>query len=210
MKNPLISVVIPAYNSEKTISKCLSSLLNQSYDNYEIIVVDNNSKDSTKDIINHFKSKSKKIKMVFEPFVSRGAARNAGISASKGKIIAMIDSDCIAPKEWIEKITFPIRKHKETVVQGNETDHIKNYWTGMEQEFNNEFLQKNRYGRYIDHLDTKNCAFKKNIFKGIGPFNKHIKNIEDFELKVRINKKGIKVFFLKILAVYSIFTKALA
>lgn len=194
-EEPLVSVIVPAYNSEKTLSICLSSLLIQTYKNYEIIVIDNNSNDNTKFIINKYKTKCSKIKTIFEPHRSRGAARNAGLEIVNGDIIAMIDSDCVAPKNWIEQITSPIRKNKELMVQGNEADCINNYWTSMEQDFNSIYLKNRGYDSYIDHFDTKNCAFRKRIITELGHFNKNLKNCEDFELKLRLHKKGYRIYF---------------
>jgi len=85
MKQELISVLIPARNSENTIEACLNSAASQTYKNYEIVVVNNNSSDRTKDIILEFQKKNKNIRYVFEKQAGRGAARNAGISASKGR-----------------------------------------------------------------------------------------------------------------------------
>lgn len=84
MKNyPKVSVIIPVYNGEKTLARCLNSVLNQTHSNYEVIVVDNNSTDKTKEIINKFKEEDSKIRYAFEPYRSRGAARNKGIETAK-------------------------------------------------------------------------------------------------------------------------------
>jgi glycosyltransferase involved in cell wall biosynthesis len=194
--NSKVSVVIPVYNGEKTLTKCINSVLNQTYMDYEIIVVDNNSIDKTKRIINYFEAKNKKIKYVFEGFRSRGAARNVGIKFAKGEIIAMTDADCIVPDDWIEKITFPIRKNKELIVQGNEFNANKGFFPVMEQEFNQNFLKKHIYGNHINHLDTKNFAILKRVFENI-KFDCKIKNLEDYDLKMQMKKRGIKIYFAR-------------
>jgi len=202
MKNPKVSVVIPVYNGEKTLRQCLNSVLNQTYKNYEIVVVDNNSTDNTKKIIKSFESENKKVKYVFEVIVGRGAARNVGINAAIGEIIVMTDADCVVPYQWINKITRPITKGNEFIVQGNEFDIIDNYWTRMQQQFNQKFLMDSVYDvNYIDHLDTKNFAIKKEVLISINMFNEYIKNLEDFELKIRLKKNKYKIFFLKNLKV---------
>jgi len=195
MKNPEISVIIPVYNGERTLGKCLRSVLDQSYKNYEVILVDNNSTDGTKRIIERFQSENMNLKYVFESEKGRGAARNTGIRNAKGSIIAMTDSDCIVPFDWLGEITEPIRKNKELIVQGAELDYIGNFWTEMQQEFNKKFVDGAVYGMYVDHLDTKNFAIKKEILLKLGMFNALIGNLEDFELKVRVKKRKYKIFF---------------
>ncbi len=88
----MISVIIPTFNSEKYIQKCISSVLNQTYENFEIIIVDNNSKDNTINIINSFGSDKIKILNV----INNGnisISRNLGIKNSTGSWIAFLDSD---------------------------------------------------------------------------------------------------------------------
>lgn len=196
MKSPKVSVVIPVYDGEKTLRKCLDSVLNQTYKNYEVIVVDNNSTDRTAEILEEFQKKSRiPFTVGFEPFRRRGAARNAGLKEAKGEIIAMTDSDCIVPGNWIEELIKPILNGKENIVQGNESDLIGNYWTRMQQKFNHQFFMNHLKGDYINHLDTKNFAIRREILLNAGMFNKNIGNNEDFEFKIRINKNGYKLFF---------------
>lgn len=97
--NPLkISIIIPAYNSEKFIKKCLYSCLKQdiSHNNYEIIVVDDGSTDGTKNVVLSMKEKCNNIKYIYQENAAQGAARNNGLSKAQGKYIWFIDSD-----DWI-------------------------------------------------------------------------------------------------------------
>lgn len=192
---PKISVVIPAYNAEKTLKDCLESVLDQTYDNYEVVVIDNNSIDRSKDIIKEYQSKSGKIIYVFEPRRGRGAARNTGIEKASGEIILTTDSDCIAPRNWIEELTKPIIYEGEVAVLGFEEDLIKNYWTKNIQNANRKFLEKNVEGKYIQHIDTKNFAIKSSIMKKL-KFDANLGNFEDLDLYVRLKKNGIKMRFL--------------
>lgn len=94
-----VSVVIPAYNEEKHIGKCLESIVSQTEKPDEIIIVDNNCTDKTVEIAGKFGTrivKGKKQGMIY--------ARNAGFNAAKYEIIARTDADVILPKDWIFKI----------------------------------------------------------------------------------------------------------
>jgi glycosyltransferase involved in cell wall biosynthesis len=189
-----ISIVIPIRNSEKTLANCLESVLNQNYKNYEIILIDNNSKDKTKEIIAEYSQKDNRISHFFEPKIGRSPARNLGILKSTGDIIAMTDSDCIASKTWLEKLIQPITKDNESIVMGNEQGIINNYWSRNIQDSNSTFNKKNLYNKYINTLDTKNFAIKSKVIKEF-MFDDNLNNFEDFDLYLRLSKK-YKIRFL--------------
>lgn len=191
---PKISVIIPTYNSERTLKQCLASISNQTYKNYEVLIINNNSTDNTKQIIKEFEKKSKKIKYIFEKNKGRSSARNSGIKKAKGKIIAMTDSDCIVPKDWIEKLTLPIIKDNENAIVGGEEPAIKNFWAENIQKADDEFIKSNLNRGYLSHIDTKNFAIKSSIMKK-NFFNENLKAVVDFELYLRLKNK-IKIKFL--------------
>lgn len=197
-----ISIIIPVRNNEDVLGECLYSVLNQSLLDYEVIVVDNDSVDKTKAIILSFMEKDKRVRYVYAPCASRGRARRAGVEVSCGEIIVMTDADCVVPYQWVEELTAPMIKGKECVVMGNEQDLIRNYWTFMQQEGSQEFLGQHVYEtHYINHLDTKNFAIRKECLDKAGGFNPNVANFEDFELKIRLRKKGYKIYFLESLSV---------
>ncbi len=184
-----ISVIIPIYNGEKTLKECLSSVTNQNYSNYEIIIVDNNSTDNTKKIIGDYSIVNKNIKYVFEGRKGRGAARNTGINNSTGEIIVMTDSDCIVPINWLEEITKPIREEKERVVMGLEENILNNYWSNNIQINNNLFFRVQTKEKYINFIDTKNFAIETSLIKKY-MFDENLKSLEDFDLFFRIKNSN--------------------
>lgn len=99
-----VSVIIPTYNREKTIKRCIDSVVNQSMPPYEIIVVDDGSTDKTLKILNeHFKD----IKIIKQNHQGAQVARNAGILAAQGEYIAFLDSD----DEWLaDKLEVQVRE----------------------------------------------------------------------------------------------------
>lgn len=190
---PKISVVIPVYNGEKTIKDCLDSVLNQDYENYEIIVVNNNSTDSTSKILE--KINNKKLRVLFETKKGRGAARNMGIKNSSGDLIAMIDSDCIAPKDWLYKISKPIIENGQSVVMGGEESMFSNYVSKNIQAANQKLIKENLQDNYLKHLDTKNIIFVKKVFENV-MFDNDLKNLEDFDLFLQIDG-NYKIYYLE-------------
>lgn len=106
-----VSVVIPVYNEEKRIKKCLDSLFAQSEKPDEIIVVNNNSADNTVSIIQKYKD----IKILFEKKQGTTPTRNKGFNAAKYHIIARCDADSILPNNWIKKIKEVFSKNEKVV-----------------------------------------------------------------------------------------------
>lgn len=103
---PLVSVVIPAFNSGKFIREAIDSVLAQTYKNYEIIVVDDGSTDNTKEILQPYIKKGQ-IKYIYQTNQRQAAARNNGIRRSKGELIAFLDSDDLwLPKKLESQLPF--------------------------------------------------------------------------------------------------------
>ena len=97
----LITVVIPVYNMEKYLSKCIESVINQSYDNIEIIIINDGSTDSSLEIIKGYALDDNRIKVITTNNQGLSAARNRGIIEGRGKYIAFIDADDYISKEYI-------------------------------------------------------------------------------------------------------------
>ena len=96
MDDILISIIIPAYGARETISKTLASLRGQDYDGPREIIVVNSSQDETAEMIRHGFPEVKVVQL--EKRVFTGEAKNIGLERARGKIIAFIDSDCVAEK----------------------------------------------------------------------------------------------------------------
>ena len=199
MVNHEVSVLIPAYNAEKTLRQCLRSVLDQTFDDYEVVVVDNNSTDGTKDIIMEAARRDSRVKYVFEACHSRGAARNATINAASGNILVMTDADCTVPMDWVQRMTEPIIRGREDAVMGFQEDLVGNYWTRNIQKSDCEFLSKRMSGDHIGHLDTKNFAIKKDVMSNL-MFDPRLENMEDLDLYFRL-KGRVRILFLPSVAV---------
>lgn len=104
VSNPLISIIIPAYNVEEYISKCIDSILNQTYKNLEIILVDDGSIDKSGKICDFYKEKDNRIKVIHKENGGLSDARNTGIRESTGKYISFIDSDDYVDNTYIEEL----------------------------------------------------------------------------------------------------------
>ena len=98
--NELVSIITPCYNSEKFLDECISSVLNQTYQNWEMLIVDDNSSDNSSILINSYSKKDERIKPLYlNDNIGAAMARNKAISKAKGKYLAFLDSDDV----WLPK-----------------------------------------------------------------------------------------------------------
>lgn len=104
MEQKCLSVVVPTYNEEEIIGECLERLTRQLDHIVEIVVVDNNSTDATNEIVAEFASRFTEIRMIAETAQGLVHARNAGLDAATGPLIARIDSDTLVPPTWAQQI----------------------------------------------------------------------------------------------------------
>ncbi len=112
-ENPKISVVMPAYNEGEFIGETLKSLLAQTYKEFELIVVDNNSTDNTSDVAKRYGAK-----VVYEKNKGVAHARQAGFMAARGQIIICTDSDSILPQDWVQNMLTEFEIDKTVVAYG--------------------------------------------------------------------------------------------
>lgn len=92
-KQPLVSVIMPAYNSEKYIGKSIESVLAQDYQAFELLIIDDGSKDRTKNIAEQYAERDARIRVFSQPNQGVSVARNKGLDVATGKYVAFLDSD---------------------------------------------------------------------------------------------------------------------
>lgn len=111
MEKCLISIIVPVYNVEKYLDRCMRSLLRQTYRNIEIIMVDDGSTDSCGIKCDEYAKEDHRVVVIHKKNEGLGYARNSGIKAAKGRFIAFIDSDDYADKSMIEKLYTALLNH---------------------------------------------------------------------------------------------------
>jgi len=198
---PAVSIVVPLYNDEKNIEKCLVALLNQNYEGkIEIIVVNDGSTDSSLTIVENLKSKysADNLKIVNQKNQGPAHARNKGVKCATSNIILFTDSDCVPLKNWVEEMVKPFENDK--TVAGVKGAYINtnpsSYAKFVQIEFENRYQYLKTF-KYIKFIDTYSAGYKRDIFLNAGGFDITLKkpHVEDAEFAFRLNQKGYKFVF---------------
>ena len=126
-KGPLVSVVIPVYNTGSAASEVVSAVLSQSYNNFELLLINDGSTDNSLDILHALAKKDKRISVINQKNQGPSGARNTGIEKSSGKYIIFIDSDDTISKSTIKKmVDYSETKSSDLVVAGMILEHAAN------------------------------------------------------------------------------------
>lgn len=197
IKEPFVSVIIPAYNSSKTIAATLKSLKNQNFKGFETIVVDNGSTDTSKEEIKNFKG----VILLEELKKGPAAARNLGIKNARGDIIAFTDSDCYVNSDWLSKVIETFNNHKEAhAIAGSVLNAFPDNLISRASEITDFGLLsygKKNFPKWVRNAPTLNVAYKREVFDGHNVFDDDIKYAaaEDSLFNWKIIKKGKRIFF---------------
>lgn len=199
IQNELISIIVPIYNVEKYIKKCLESILMQTYTNIEIILVNDGSPDNCKQICERYAVIDNRIKLIHTENKGVSSARNTGLDKSQGNYILFVD-----PDDWLE--VDMVEKLYINIIKNNADISICNYY---------EVTDNNKYGKdllvesvfdnkkFIDYVINESCIngyiwnklFSKNVIfnNSANRFDENIHMCEDllFNFKVALNTKKI-------------------
>lgn len=190
---PKVSVIVAVYNAEETLEKCTQSLLNLDYpeEKLEIIFVDS-STDNTPIILSKYNKDS--VKVLYQKRQGISPARNLGIRNSNGEIIAIIDSDCFATRDWLKNLVKVFNNEGVGGAGGN----IPNYNPQTELEKYLAKLTDNQQEHLKDpmpFLVTANAAYSRKALEVVGLFDDNLAAAEDADLSWRVERAGFKIAY---------------
>jgi len=180
--NPLVSVIVPTYNSSQTLAACLGSIKEQSYKNIEIIVVDNNSTDETKKIAYDFTTR------VYNKGNERSAQVNYGVEKAKSDYVYKVDSDFILDSSVVKECIDEIKRGFDAVVVHNSPD-VRVSWIARIRKF-----EVDMYKYDITHSSARFVS--RDAYKNVGGFNVKITAGEDYDFQNKLNRQGFKTGFI--------------
>lgn len=159
MNPPLLSIIIPCYNAEKTIEKCITSILNQSFENWELILVDDGSVDNTSSIAKILMGFDNRVSYYYQKNSGPSIARNNGIKYSKGIYLNFIDADDWVSTDYLEKLVEPLLRTETDLVCAGYYEVNPKFPKGIKlHDFKEE-----KHNQIITKI-----AFQTNLFNGVG------------------------------------------
>lgn len=114
-ENPLISIIVPVYNGEKYLDTCIESILSQDYENIELILIDDGSKDNSYEILKDWEKKDERIKIIHQNNSGVSAARNKGIEEASGLFLTFVDVDDFISNDFVSYYYNMIKKYKAEI-----------------------------------------------------------------------------------------------
>lgn len=200
-----LSVIIPVFNGEKTIERCINSALSQTVSDFEIIVVNDGSNDKTTDIIEQIKDS--RVKVITQQNSGQGLARNAGLDAAKGEYIGFLDADDTIENGMYEKMYAAASEHNADIVQCNLTDiyadgrsvtQLSDFEGLAEVKKSAEYMSRYMAG-YIHSYEVCNKIFRRDFLERNNLRFKDTRKY--FSEDILFNMEAVKclprVFFIK-------------
>ena len=194
-----VSVIVPVWNTEKYLRKCLDSLVNQDFDDYEIVVVNDESPDNSEQIIQEYVNKYKNVRALSKKNGGLSSARNYGIKYAKGDYLTFVDSDDYVDRNFLKELYGAITRDKSDIAVCEFSylfEDGKTIWSHSNLKYTDDSLKK--------YLLTPPMApirmVKKDLFKNL-KFKEGI-YYEDLELCPKLVKYAKKVSFIDLSLYY--------
>lgn len=191
---PCVSIIVPTFNRAKILTRTLESIFNQTYKDYEVIVISNGSTDDTKDVIDSFKDH--RLRYIFQKGSGSPASpRNTGIRAAHGDFIAFCDDDDLWLPDKLEKQVRFLQKHLDYDICCTKMKHFNEIteWVNYHEETEESITSLSLL--YRNTIPLSSLIMRKKVFEDNELFdeNKKINGSEDYELILRLSKNS-KIF----------------
>lgn len=197
---PRVIIVIPTYNSEKNIKKCLDSIFKLNYPNYKVVIVDGHSTDNTLQI-----AKNYEIEILFEDIGNRAGACNVAIKKYMNEYIAFTDDDCIVSPNWLNGLMETLNSKPNiacatgpNITPEDSSDFSKGVGVVLGSFMGSGYSTHAKIKKEIIEVESApgcSALYKKNIFDEIGLFDVSLITAEDAEINYRIIKSGYKILY---------------
>lgn len=185
------SIIIPTFNRETIIIRAIEGVLDQTFDNWELLIVDDGSTDRTKENVQPY-LKDKRIKYVYQNNAGVCAARNTGAKFANGQYLIFIDSDDKIESSWLEDFYNELKNNQIDIVYCSVKMQNPN---GTIKLINVDNPYENGIGKGLDIAGS--WALKKEIFYEVGMYDETIKFSENNELRLRFNYRKLNIALVK-------------
>jgi len=183
---PRISVVIPVYSGEKTICETVNSVLNQTFSDFELIVVDDGSKDATVDILKSIQDP--RLKIFDRPHAGVSASRNYGIAQAQGEFITFLDADDLWTPDKLEAQLKALERNPQAAVAYSWTNFIDEsghfLHPGLHTTADGDVYAKLLVLNFIE--SGSNFMVRREALDGVGGFDSSLEGFEDWDMGLRL------------------------
>lgn len=191
----LISCIVPVFNGERYLGEALDSILGQTYQSLEIIVVDDGSTDGTATVASNY---GDRIRYFFQSNSGPTAARNLGLDVAQGEFVAFLDSDDLWHKEKLSRQMACFEERSELALC---ITMVQNFWS-PEMHKEKEHFRGHRISKPIVGYSAVTLLTRRILFKTVGKFNKGLQHSADTDWFLRAMEKGSPIELLPDVLVY--------
>jgi GT2 family glycosyltransferase len=191
-QTPRVSVIVCTYNGGRTLEQCLHSLERLDYPDYEVIVVDDGSTDGTREIVSQFA----RIQTIHQPNAGLSAARNVGLNAASGEIVAYTDSDCFADRDWLTFLVAQLQRSGAAAVGGPNLTPEDGWLAGCVAAAPGQPTHVLESDQVAEHIPGCNMAFRREALAAINGFDPlYRKAGDDVDICWRLQQSGQWITF---------------
>lgn len=186
------SIIIPAYNASDYLAETLDSALNQTFSDFEILVIDDGSTDNTVEVVNRYQKLDPRVKLISQENQGVSQARNTGIQAARGQYLAFLDSDDIWFPDNLEFHLNHFQTDSKLGISFARVEFINPDGSPTGQSSSLRLKNISPYHLYMENLlcTPSNSVIRKEVFVEIGGFNKALSGYADIELFLRVSHAG--------------------
>jgi glycosyltransferase involved in cell wall biosynthesis len=199
--HPSVSVVVPTVDRSAVLGDCLEALVAQAHDDYEVIVVDDGSRDGTRALVERFAERDEGPAIRYTRLEGQGAgaARNAGIALSRAELVCFVDDDALPPSGWLSALVAGAARHPEAEGLGGP---VRPRFDGQAprtcraHDLAGAHLDCGPEDTEVDEVWGCNMAVRRSAVDRIGVFDERLKVAEDWDWLRRLRAAGGQVLYL--------------
>ena len=190
------TVVVPVRNGEETIAQCLSALVAQDVpsEDYEVIVVDDGSRDNTARIVQQFAA----VRLIQQPPRGPAAARNRGIEEARCRLVLFTDADCCPKSDWVRQLVSALERTDAAGAKGIYATRQRSLVARFVQVEYETKCRRLAKADSIDFIDTYSAAYLRSVLQEVGGFDERftLPSCEDQELSFRVAERGYRLIYV--------------
>jgi GT2 family glycosyltransferase len=194
---PTVSIITPAYNAEPFLAETIQAVLAQTFGDFEMIVVDDGSRDRTAEVASGFAESDPRIRLIRQPNAGVSRARNAALAASRGRMLALLDSDDLWHPAYLERQLQILEERPTTAIVSSNAINLGGPFDGLPLRRVQPGLHPVTFQSLIEVEDSVPIMsmFRREVLDRIGDFDPAVASSEDYDFWLRAAAAGFEIVF---------------